>query len=148
MTPITVTTEVNRSAADVFAYATDPSRFSEWQTGVVEAQMEQGEGGPSVGAKCVTTRRIGFANRPSTAEVTKFDPPRTWSVSGINGPIRAIVNVDVETIADARSQLTISVDFEGHGIGKVLVPLIVRREAGKEMPANLAALKAILEQPT
>lgn len=28
-----------------------------------------------------------------------------------------------------RSQLTIGVDFTGHGIGKVLVPLVVRREA-------------------
>jgi len=40
--------------------------------------------------------------------------------------------------------LTVAVDFEGHGIGKVLVPL-VRREARKEMPANLAALKQRLE---
>jgi hypothetical protein len=50
---------VNRSAADVFADATDPSRFMEWHTGVVEAHMEHGNGGPSVGAKCVTTGCIG-----------------------------------------------------------------------------------------
>jgi uncharacterized protein YndB with AHSA1/START domain len=31
MTPITVSTEVDRSAEDVFAYATDPTRFHEWQ---------------------------------------------------------------------------------------------------------------------
>jgi hypothetical protein len=41
--------------------------------------------------------------------------------------------------------LTIAVEFEGHGIGKVLVPLVVRREARKEMPANLAVLKQRLE---
>jgi hypothetical protein len=41
--------------------------------------------------------------------------------------------------------LTIAVDFEGHGIGKLLVPLLVRREAQKEMPANLARLKEHLE---
>jgi hypothetical protein len=29
MPPITASTEVNRSAEDVFAYATDPARFSE-----------------------------------------------------------------------------------------------------------------------
>jgi hypothetical protein len=33
----------------------------------------------------------------------------------------------------------------GHGIGKVLVPLVVRREARKEMPDNVAALKRRLE---
>jgi hypothetical protein len=45
----------------------------------------------------------------------------------------------VEPLAEHRTRLTIAVDFEGHGIGKVLVPLVVRREARKEMPANLAA---------
>jgi hypothetical protein len=37
------------------------------------------------------------------------------------------------------------IDFEGHGIGKLLVPLLVRREARKEMPANLATLRQRLE---
>jgi hypothetical protein len=55
------------------------------------------------------------------------------------------VDVTVEPMTDARSRLTIAVDFEGHGIGKVLVPLVVRREARKEMPANLATLKHRLE---
>jgi hypothetical protein len=45
-----------------------------------------------------------------------------------------------------RSRLTISVDFTGHGIGKLLVPLIVRREAAKEMPTNVATLKRQLEK--
>jgi uncharacterized protein YndB with AHSA1/START domain len=134
MSPITATAEVDRSATDVFAYATDPTRFSEWQKGVVEGHM--------------TTRRIGFANRPVTAEVTHIDPPRTWSVRGIDGPIRAVVDLTVETVADNRSRITISIDFQGQGIGKLLVPLVVRREARKEMPANLATLKALLERPT
>jgi hypothetical protein len=43
-----------------------------------------------------------------------------------------------------RSRLTVSVDFTGHGIGKILVPLAMR-EARKEMPDNVAALKQRLE---
>jgi uncharacterized protein YndB with AHSA1/START domain len=147
VSPITATTEVNRPATDVFAYATDPTRFSEWQNGVVEGHMD-GQGTSGAGANCVTTRRIGFAKRAATAELTRIDPPRTWSVRGIDGPIRAIVDLTVESVADNRSRLTISIDFHGHGIGKLLVPLVVRREARKEMPANLAALKARLERPT
>jgi hypothetical protein len=95
----------------------------------------------------LTTRRIGGANRPSTSELTHIDPPRTWGVHGIDGPIRATVDLTVEPVSDTRSRLTIAVDFEGHGIGKILVPLMVRREAQKEMPANLAALKRQLEAP-
>jgi uncharacterized protein YndB with AHSA1/START domain len=149
MPPIVTSAEIGRPAAEVFAYATDPSRFSEWQKGVVDGHMDGAANGsqtPAVGAKCVTTRRIGGANRPSTAELVYIDPPKTWGVRGTDGPIRAAVDVLVEPLADSRSRLTISVDFTGHGIGKLLVPLIVRREARHEMPENMSALKQRLEE--
>jgi hypothetical protein len=69
-------------------------------------------------------------------------------VRGVDGPIRAIVDVTVESLTDTRSRLTIRVDFEGHGIGKFLVPLVVRRQARKEMPANLTTLKQRIEGTT
>jgi uncharacterized protein YndB with AHSA1/START domain len=143
MPPIVTSAEIDRPAAEVFAYATDPARFSEWQKGVVDAHMEGHA--LAVGAKCVTTRRIGGANRPSAAELVHLDPPRAWGVRGIDGPIRADVDVVVEPVTDSRSRLTISVDFTGHGVGKILVPLMVRREARKEMPENMATLKQRLE---
>src|ERR1700688_2734177 len=148
MSPITATTDVDRPATDVFAYATDPTRFSQWQKGVVDGHMDGPANDaqtPAVGAKCVTTRRIGGASRPSTSELTHIDPPRTWGVRGTDGPIRAAVDVVLEPVTGSRSRLTISVDFTGHGIGKILVPLMVRREARKEMPANMAALKQNME---
>ena len=144
MSAIITTTEVDRPASEVFAYATDPTRFSEWQKGVVDGHLDP-PGPPKMGTHCLTTRHIGGANRSSTSKVTHIDAPRTWGVRGIDGPIRAIVDVTVEPLTDSRSRLTIAVDFEGHGIGKVLVPLVVRREARNEMPANLAALKQRLE---
>jgi hypothetical protein len=147
MPPIIVSTEVQRSAGDVFAYATDPTHFSEWQKGVVDGHMEE-PGIPSVGTRCVTVRRIGFAERSNTSELVHIDPPRTWRVRGIDGPIRAIVDVAVAPLTDNRARLTIAVDFDGHGTGRLLVPLIVRREARKEMPANLATLKQRLELQT
>jgi hypothetical protein len=145
MAPISTSTEIDRPAQDVFAYATDPTRFHEWQKGVIDGRMDQ-PGTPAVGARCLTTRRIGGANRSSTSELTHIDPPTTWGVRGIDGPIRAIVDLTVEPLTGQRSRLTIAVDFTGHGIGKLLVPLVVRREAAKEMPTNLAALKQQLER--
>ena len=148
MPAIVASTEVERPAAEVFAYATDPARFSDWQKGVVDGHMDgtaDVTGTPVVGARCVTTRRIGGANRPVTSELVNIDPPRTWRVRGIDGPIRAVVDVLVEPVTDTRSRLTISVDFAGHGIGKVLVPLVIRREARREMPGNMAALKQRME---
>ncbi|MGH3627565.1 MAG: SRPBCC family protein [Sciscionella sp.] len=145
MPPITTSIEVGRSAQDVFAYATDPTHFSEWQKGVTGGHMDSA-GASGVGAKCLTTRRIGFANRTVIAELAHIDPPRTWGVHGVDGPIRATVDVAIEPLADDRSRLTITVDFTGHGVGKLLVPLIVERGARKEMPANLSTLKERLER--
>ena len=144
MPPVIATTDVGRAAADVFAYATDPARFREWQDGVTEGHLDH-PGPPEAGMRCLTTRRIGGASRTATSEVTHVDPPRTWGLRGIDGPIRAAVNLTVEPLTDSTSRLTIAVDFEGHGIGRILVPLLVRRQAQKEMPANLAALKRRIE---
>jgi uncharacterized protein YndB with AHSA1/START domain len=143
MPPIVTTAEIGRPAAEVYAYATDPTRFSEWQQGVVDGHMD----GPAdtAGARCMMTRRIGGANRTSTSELVHVDPPRAWRVEGRDGPVRAAVDVLVEPVTDARSRLTITVDFTGHGIGKLLVPLMVRPEARKEMPGNMAALKQRME---
>jgi hypothetical protein len=38
---------------------------------------------------------------------------------GVDGSIRATVDLAVEPIAPAQSRVTIPVDFEGHGLGKV-----------------------------
>jgi hypothetical protein len=78
MPPISTSAEIGRPAAEVFAYATDPARFKEWQQGVVDGHMDgpaDGTQPPAVGARCVTTRRVGGASRPSTSELVHIDPP-------------------------------------------------------------------------
>jgi hypothetical protein len=144
MAPTIASTVVDRPAAEVFAYATDPTRFAEWQQGVIDGHLER-PGPAQVGTKCLTTRRIGGTNRTVTSELTHIDVPRTWGVRGIDGPIRATVDVTVAALTETSSRLTIAVGFDGRGIGRLLVPLIVRRQAGKEMPANVKALKQRVE---
>ncbi|MDE3069289.1 MAG: SRPBCC family protein [Acidobacteriota bacterium] len=145
MPPLATTIEVARPPTAVFAYVTDPACFVEWQQGVVSGRMD-GDEPHGVGARCLTTRRIGFAERPVTSEITHVDPPRTWGVRGIDGPIRATVDVTVTPLDEgARARVTIELDFAGRGIGKLLVALFVRRGARKEMLTNMQRLKARLE---
>jgi hypothetical protein len=57
-----------------------------------------------------------------------------------------MVAVTVEPLPDkSRSRLTIELAFTGRGIGKLLVTLIVRRQAASEMPENMRRLKQALE---
>jgi uncharacterized protein YndB with AHSA1/START domain len=144
MAPIISTTEVARPADEVFAYVTDPSKMPEWQQGAVSGHMDAPT--TRVGSKCTTVRKIGGREREVTTEITEYDPPHRWADRGIDGPIRAVVAVTVEPLDDgARSQVTIELDFIGHGIGKLLVPLIVRRQAAREMPGNMSRLEQRLE---
>lgn len=147
MSPIVSTVEIARPPQDVFAYVTDPSRFGEWQEGVVSGDLE-GDGPPALGSRCTTTRLIGGRERTSTAEITALDPPRGWSVRGIDGPVRADVDVSIEPLDDrSGSRVTITLEFRGHGLGLVIVPLLVRRQAAQEVPRSCATLKRRLEQP-
>ena len=144
MGSIVTKVEVARKPDEVFAYVTDPNHFTEWQENVTGGHLEGGE--PVVGAKCVTERKIGGRVRDVTSRLEVFDPPRAWAVHGTEGPIRSRVNVTVDPVPgkDA-STVTIDLDFEGHGIGKILVPLMVIPQSRKEMARNMARLKDRLE---
>jgi uncharacterized protein YndB with AHSA1/START domain len=145
MAPIISTIEIARPVEEVFFYVIDPSRMHEWQQGMTSGGHMDGTP-VHVGSHCTTVRKIGGAQRQVVTEITDYDPPRHWADHGIDGPIRAVVSVDVEALADhTGSRVTIAVDFEGHGIGKLLVPLVVRRSARREMPTNMQRLKRQLE---
>ena len=146
MPPITSHIEIARPAEEVFAYATDPSRFSEWQDDVVSVSVEAGHAF-DVGARFTTIRRIGRSERAMTQEITESKPPTSWAAHGVDGPVRPNVNVTVEPLADnTRSRIMFAMDFEGHGIGTLLVPLIVRRQAAKRAPQSYQHLKQQLER--
>jgi hypothetical protein len=144
MAAIVHSIEISRPPEDVFSYVTDIPRFREWQESLVRAQLE-GDGPVAAGSRVIQTRRTPVGERTMTMEVTEYSPPRAYAFRGIDGPIRAIGRGTVEPLEDgARSRFTIELDFEGQGIGKLLVPL-VRRQARREVPRNQQRLKKLLE---
>ncbi|MGH8891658.1 MAG: SRPBCC family protein [Acidothermaceae bacterium] len=144
MAPIVNSIEVAQPSAVTFDFVIDPTRFHLWQSGLLAGRMDRDL--VTVGARCITTRRIGGRARDITSEITAFDPPRHWADHGLDGPIRGIVDVTVDALDnDTHSRVTISLDFDGRGIGRLLIPLVVRRQAEHEMPANMSRLKEHLE---
>lgn len=139
MAPLVSTIEVARSPQEVFAVATDPLRFAEWQPDVVRVEMLDG-------ARFATTRRMTGGERTIVQQITCDDPPNAWAVHGIEGPLRPRAAITVEPINDGTgSRVTFTLDFEGHGIGVPLVPL-VRRQAEKAAPVSYQNLKKLLER--
>jgi uncharacterized protein YndB with AHSA1/START domain len=138
--------EISRRPEDVFSYATDFSHFPQWQERVVSARQES-DAPLAVGSWATVTRRAGPRQLRTTEEITELDPPRTWQVRGTGRiPVVAIANGTVEPLAEGqRSLVTIALEFDGHGIGKLLAPLI-RHQLRKQLPKDQKRLKELAER--
>jgi uncharacterized protein YndB with AHSA1/START domain len=146
MPAIVESIDISRPPEDVFAYATDFASFPEWQGGVLSARAE-GDDPLTVGSRAVVTRRIGLRELPGTEEISELSPPRSWAVRGVSGPLTALAKGTIEPLdGGERSRVTIALEFEANGIGKLLVPL-VNPKARKQLPRNEQKLKKILERP-
>lgn len=146
MPPIVSSFEVARSPDEVYSYVTDPSRFPEWQDDVVRVRIQGGRL-TGVGTRFTTTRRIGRVEQTTTQEITEITPPRSWACHGVDGSFRPSAGITVEPLGDGtRSLVTIALDFEGRGIGKLLPLDVIRRMAAKGAPKSYRNLKERLER--
>jgi uncharacterized protein YndB with AHSA1/START domain len=138
MAPLVSTIEIARPPDEVFAFATDPRNFPDWQRDVVRVQM--------VGdSQFTTTRRFAGAERTLTQEITHNDPPHSWAAEGVDDPIRAHAKITAEPIDDgARTRITFALDFAANGLAAPLMPL-VHRQAEKGAPHSYQNLKELLE---
>jgi uncharacterized protein YndB with AHSA1/START domain len=138
--------EISGRPEDVFSYATGFSHFPHWQGRVMSARQD-GDAPLAVGSRAAVTRRVGPRRLLTTEEITELDPPRTWQVRGTGRlPVVAIATGTVEPIAGGqRSLVTITLEFDGHGIGKLLAWLI-RHQARKQLPRDQKRLKDLAER--
>ena len=144
MAPVTASIEIARRPEDVFAYLDDLARHGEWQDQIVSVERH-GEGPTKVGTKATEKRRVGGREQTMTYEVTEHDPPRTSAFHGVDGPVRVAGRVTLDPVGDGSStRVSLSLDFEGHGVGKLLVPF-ARSQARKQVLKDQHRLKERLE---
>ncbi|MFI8965776.1 SRPBCC family protein [Streptomyces sp. NPDC053493] len=146
MSRINASVDISRRPEEVFRYLTNPEHLPEWQKSAVRVRRISGAPGQA-GEKVRVTRHMGRRDFDTDVELTKVDPPRSWHVHGTEGPVRPDLEGTVEPLdGGRRSRVTFSLDFEGHGMGKVLVPLVVKPGIRKEMARDEQTLKEILER--
>jgi len=141
---ITETIEIGRPPEEVFAYLDQLDRHGEWQGAIVETRVET-EGPTRVGTRVTDVRRVPGGKRDIRYEVTEHEPPRRTSFRGLDGPVRPVGTVRVDPLdGGARSRVTLELDLQGHGWGKLVAPLAMR-QARKQVPQDQARLKERLE---
>ena len=135
---------INRPSEQVFDFLANPLNDPQWSSASVE--MRKTSGGPvGVGA---TFRQVGrFLGRrlEFALEVTAYEPNRRFGMKVTAGPIKFAGIRELETVPDG-TRVTFKGGGQSSGFFRIADPLLARA-AERQLTADLAALKAVLEAP-
>lgn len=141
MAEFAFTVDIERPVSDVFAYMTDPSRLSEWQSDVLEAVPD---GALAPGATVREVRRFLGRRMEFVQEVTEFEPDRRLAMRTRSGPFPLAATIDFEARGSAT---TVSFRAEANDPGrffKLAEPVVVR-VAERQVRNQFQTAKDILE---
>lgn len=138
------TTVIDRPIEEVFEFlaagVNDP-KFSPR----VQQIVQKTPGPPGVGTVFASTVKDAGMTTQREIELTEFEPPRRirWAERSTNSITSVEGGYDLEPAGDG-TKVTIFNVLEGHGVGKLLLPLAVRAQR-KGAPAFAARIKAAVE---
>ena len=139
------TTTINRPIDQVFAFLADGTNDTKFSPRVQEI-TKLTDGPPGVGT--VYSSRVKDAGLKTSREfkLTEFEP-RTkirWTELTKNAITVPDGGYDLEPAGDGATRMTILNTFEGHGFGKLILPIALRR-AKKDADAFAGRIKAAAE---
>ncbi len=142
MVKIEFSLAVERPPEEVFEYLTDPEHLPEWQAGVIEARKES-ESPMGVGTQMRDVRTFLGRKMESTVEVTAYDPPTTFGLKVLSGPVPFSVMHTLES-TNGGTRITFAGEAEPGGFFKLAEP-IVARTAERRFKTDFETLKDLLE---
>jgi uncharacterized protein YndB with AHSA1/START domain len=139
------TTTINRPIEEVFAFLADGENDKKFSSRVLEINKAT-DGPPGVGTVFKSTVKDAGMKSSREFELTEFEVPTKirWAERSKNAVTVPNGGYDLAPAGDGATQVTIFNDFEGHGMGKLLVPLAAR-SARKGADAFAASIKAAVE---
>lgn len=139
------TTTINRPIDQVFAFLAEGTNDTKFSPRVQEIKKVT-DGPPGVGT--VYSSRVKDAGMKTNREfkLTEFKQPTKirWTELTKNAITVPDGGYDLEPAGDGATRVTILNTFEGHGFGKVILPLALRG-AKKDADALAGRIKAAAE---
>jgi uncharacterized protein YndB with AHSA1/START domain len=143
MIDFTIDTQIERPAADVFAYATDPAKLPTWQTNTVSAERLD-DGPMRVGSRLREVHRApGGKELASVVEVSAYEPDRRFALRVVEG---TPIHLDMSFDPDGGGT---RVRFRAHGrlTGPMrLAQPVVGTMLKRQFSSQLQTLKRVLEE--
>ena len=139
------TTTINRPIEEVFAFLADGENDKKFSSRVLEIHKTT-DGPPGAGTVFKSTVKDAGMKSNREFELTEFETPTKirWSERSKNSVTVPNGGYDLAPAGDGATQVTIFNEFQGHGVGKLLVPLAAR-SARKGADAFAASIKAAVE---
>jgi uncharacterized protein YndB with AHSA1/START domain len=143
MIDFTVETDIARTPAEVFAYVTDPTKLTTWQTNTVSVMAED-EGPLDVGTRLREIHRApGGKQLASLVEVCEYELDRTFALHTVEGALPIDGRITFEPIARG-PRLRFRVCGQPRGAMRLAQPLL-RRTLKGQFAGHCATLKQVLE---
>lgn len=132
---------IRRPLEDVWAVLTDAEKTPAWSASAVEEHwLTPPPHGVGSRRRAVTT---GFGRRSTNdAEVTAYEPNRSWTMTSISGP-RFVASAVFEAV-DGGTRVDWTWLFDLQGPLRLVQPIVVRAFAG-QFAKDLARLKELME---
>jgi len=145
MAAITASIEIDCPPEKVFDYLGRLDKHDEWQKSIKSIEVLT-PGETRVGSRAREVREAAGRDQTITYEMTELDRPKSVAFKGVDGPIRPYGRIVLTPLdAGARTRYDFEFDFETRGVAGKMFGGMARRAAEKEIPEDLARLKAKLE---
>lgn len=138
------TSVIDRPIEEVFAFLADGTNDPSFSPRVVEIRKAT-DGPTGVGTVYESTVKDAGMKTQREFELTEFDQPTRirWTERSKNAITVPTGGYDLEPSGDG-TKLTVSNEFEGHGFGKLILPLALRA-ARKDADAFADRIKQAAE---
>jgi uncharacterized membrane protein len=139
------TTTVNRPIDEVFAFLANGENDPKFSPRVQEIEKVT-DGPPGVGTVFKSVVKDAGQTTKREFELTEFHQPTRirWAERSRNAITVPNGGYDLDPAGDDATRVTLFNDFEGHGLGKLIVP-IASRQARKQADGLVARIKAAIE---
>ena len=140
------TTVINRPIDEVFDFVADGENDKRFSSRVLEITKTT-DGPPGVGTVYASTVKDGGVKTQGEFKLTEFVAPTRirWTELSKNPIVVPEGGYDLEPVGDGSTRVTLHNVLEGHGFGKVILPLALRSARKGGAAEIVQSLKATIE---
>ncbi len=142
MTKLDTSVVINRPIEEVFAFATDLEKMTQWMSELVEAKQTS-EGPVGVGTTFSAVASPLGRRVESTQEVVAYQLNSKYAIKSASGPVASEDGYTFESVAGG-TKVTRVAEAEMSGFFRLAEPLVVRMMR-RQFETNFANLKDLLE---